>query len=89
MTAMTDEDFEKLQALMASRAGYRLSRERLSLAEHRLVEQERDGMVSDLRSESPIKIPLASGQAGLSSGEAASLRAHDGMQAGGPGRGLG
>ena len=48
-----------------------------------------DGMVSDLRSESPIKIPLASGQAGLSSGEAASLRAHDGMQAGGPGRGLG
>lgn len=36
MTAMTDEDFEKLQALMASRAGYRLSRERLSLAEHRL-----------------------------------------------------
>ncbi|HRO32161.1 MAG TPA: protein-glutamate O-methyltransferase CheR [Brevundimonas sp.] len=33
---MTDEDFDRLQALMASRAGYRLSRERLSLAEHRL-----------------------------------------------------
>lgn len=36
MSAMTAEDFEKLQALLASRAGYRLSRERLSLAEHRL-----------------------------------------------------
>ena len=36
MSAMTPEDFEKLQALLASRAGYRLSRERLSLAEHRL-----------------------------------------------------
>jgi len=36
VSAMTPEDFEKLQALLASRAGYRLSRERLSLAEHRL-----------------------------------------------------
>lgn len=36
MSAMSPEDFEKLQALLASRAGYRLSRERLSLAEHRL-----------------------------------------------------
>lgn len=36
MSAMSAEDFEKLQALLASRAGYRLSRERLALAEHRL-----------------------------------------------------
>ncbi|WP_449253106.1 CheR family methyltransferase [Brevundimonas naejangsanensis] len=33
---MTPEDFERLQALLASRAGYRLSRERMQLAEHRL-----------------------------------------------------
>lgn len=36
MSTMSPEDFERLQALLASRAGYRLSRERLSLAEHRL-----------------------------------------------------
>nr|WP_312448458.1 protein-glutamate O-methyltransferase CheR [Brevundimonas naejangsanensis] len=33
---MTPEDFDRLQALLASRAGYRLSRERMQLAEHRL-----------------------------------------------------
>lgn len=33
---MTPEDFERLQALMASRAGFRLSRERMQLANHRL-----------------------------------------------------
>ena len=33
---MTPEDFDRLQSLLASRAGYRLSRERIHLAEHRL-----------------------------------------------------
>ncbi len=33
---MTPEDFERLQALMASRTGFRLSRERMQLANHRL-----------------------------------------------------
>lgn len=33
---MTPEDFERLQSLMASRAGYRLTRDRMKLAEHRL-----------------------------------------------------
>ena len=33
---MTPEDFERLQALMASRAGYRLGRDRMQLANHRL-----------------------------------------------------
>ncbi|PZQ42374.1 MAG: chemotaxis protein CheR, partial [Phenylobacterium zucineum] len=33
---MTEDDFDRLQALLASRAGYRLGRDRLHLAEHRL-----------------------------------------------------
>lgn len=33
---MSPEDFERLQSLMASRAGYRLARDRMKLAEHRL-----------------------------------------------------
>ena len=33
---MTPEDFDKLQTLMSTRAGYRLRRERMQLAEHRL-----------------------------------------------------
>jgi chemotaxis protein methyltransferase CheR len=33
---MTPEDFDKLQALLSSRAGYRLTRDRMQLAEHRL-----------------------------------------------------
>jgi chemotaxis protein methyltransferase CheR len=33
---MTPDDFDKLQTLMASRAGYRLTRDRMQLAEHRL-----------------------------------------------------
>lgn len=33
---MTPEDFERLQSLMASRAGFRLARDRRQLAEHRL-----------------------------------------------------
>ncbi len=33
---MSPEDFEKLQVLMASRAGYRLTRDRINLATHRL-----------------------------------------------------
>lgn len=33
---MTPEDFERLQGLMATRAGYRLTRDRMQLAEHRL-----------------------------------------------------
>jgi len=33
---MTPEDFERLQALMATRAGFRLTRDRMHLAEHRL-----------------------------------------------------
>jgi len=33
---MTPEDFDKLQSLMATRAGYRLTRDRMHLAEHRL-----------------------------------------------------
>jgi chemotaxis protein methyltransferase CheR len=33
---MTPEDFDKLQALMATRAGYRLTRDRMQLAQHRL-----------------------------------------------------
>ena len=33
---MTPEDFDKLQSLLATRAGYRLSRDRIHLAEHRL-----------------------------------------------------
>ena len=33
---MTPEDFERLQGLMAARAGYRLTRDRMQLAEHRL-----------------------------------------------------
>jgi len=33
---MTPEDFERLQTLLASRTGYRLGRERMSLASHRL-----------------------------------------------------
>lgn len=33
---MTPEDFDKLQSLLATRAGYRLSRDRMHLAEHRL-----------------------------------------------------
>lgn len=33
---MTSEDFERLQALMASRTGYRLARDRMQLANHRL-----------------------------------------------------
>ena len=33
---MTPEDFDRLQNLMASRAGFRLTRERMKLAEHRL-----------------------------------------------------
>lgn len=34
---MTPEDFDRLQALMASRAGFRLGRDRIHLAEHRLT----------------------------------------------------
>lgn len=34
---MTQEDFDRLQALMASRAGFRLARDRIHLAEHRLA----------------------------------------------------
>lgn len=34
---MTPEDFDRLQALMVSRAGFRLGRERIHLAEHRLA----------------------------------------------------
>lgn len=33
---MIQEDFDRLQSLMASRAGYRLTRDRIHLAEHRL-----------------------------------------------------
>ncbi len=33
---MTPEDFDKLQAIMSTRAGYRLTRDRIHLAEHRL-----------------------------------------------------
>lgn len=33
---MTEDDFDRLQALLASRAGYRLGRDRIHLAEHRL-----------------------------------------------------
>ena len=33
---MSPEDFDRLQALMASRAGYRLARDRMQLAHHRL-----------------------------------------------------
>ena len=33
---MTPEDFDKLQGLLATRAGYRLARDRIHLAEHRL-----------------------------------------------------
>ena len=33
---MTPEDFDKLQGLLATRAGYRLTRDRMNLAEHRL-----------------------------------------------------
>jgi chemotaxis protein methyltransferase CheR len=33
---MTSDDFDRLQSLMASRAGFRLSRDRVHLAEHRL-----------------------------------------------------
>lgn len=33
---MTPEDFEKLQGLMSTRAGYRLTRDRINLATHRL-----------------------------------------------------
>lgn len=34
---MTQDDFDRLQALMASRAGFRLGRDRIHLAEHRLA----------------------------------------------------
>lgn len=34
---MTQDDFERLQALMVSRAGFRLARDRIHLAEHRLA----------------------------------------------------
>ena len=34
---MTDDDFERLQSLVASRAGFRLGRDRINLAEHRLA----------------------------------------------------
>lgn len=33
---MTPDDFDKLQSLLANRAGYRLTRDRIHLAEHRL-----------------------------------------------------
>lgn len=33
---MTSDDFDKLQSLLANRAGYRLTRDRIHLAEHRL-----------------------------------------------------
>ena len=33
---MTPEDFDRLQSLLASRAGFRLTRDRMKLAEHRL-----------------------------------------------------
>lgn len=33
---MSPDDFDRLQSLMASRAGYRLTRDRMKLAEHRL-----------------------------------------------------
>ena len=33
---MTPDDFDRLQALMSSRAGFRLTRDRIKLAEHRL-----------------------------------------------------
>jgi len=33
---MTEEDFDRLQQLLASRAGFRLTRDRIHLAEHRL-----------------------------------------------------
>ena len=33
---MTQDDFERLQTLLASRAGFRLTRDRMHLAEHRL-----------------------------------------------------
>ena len=34
---MSPEDFERLQGLMISRAGFRLTRDRIRLAEHRLA----------------------------------------------------
>ena len=34
---MTQDDFERLQTLLASRAGFRLTRDRIHLAEHRLA----------------------------------------------------
>jgi len=34
---MTQDDFDRLQALLASRAGFRLGRDRIHLAEHRLA----------------------------------------------------
>ena len=33
---MSPEDFDRLQSLMSSRAGFRLTRDRMKLAEHRL-----------------------------------------------------
>ena len=33
---MTPDDFDRLQSLMTSRAGVRLTRDRMKLAEHRL-----------------------------------------------------
>ena len=33
---MTPDSFDRLQSLMASRAGFRLTRDRMKLAEHRL-----------------------------------------------------
>ena len=33
---MTPEDFDRLQTLLATRAGFRLTRDRMHLAEHRL-----------------------------------------------------
>ncbi|HEX8471328.1 MAG TPA: protein-glutamate O-methyltransferase CheR, partial [Brevundimonas sp.] len=34
---MTQDDFERLQTLLATRAGFRLTRDRIHLAEHRLA----------------------------------------------------
>ena len=39
---MTPDDFDKLQTLLATRAGYRLARDRIHLAEHSITAQASD-----------------------------------------------
>ena len=61
---MTPEDFDRLQTLLATRAGFRLTRDRMHLAEHRL------GPVARREGYHNVEAMLESGRAHIARGQA-------------------